>query len=89
MQYRGLRVRCKYILSKQIQNVYNFSSFSAYYFSKENIVSDTYLQSLMDANKYVCLKDIIKFKRIVQYSGGDSFLVRAYTEYFMYKGLFT
>ena len=89
MQYKGLRVRCKYFLTKRIQNVYNFSLFSAYYFSKENIVSDTYLQRLMDADKYVCLKDIIKFKRIVQYSGGDSFLVRANTEYFIYKGLFT
>lgn len=47
----------------------------SYYFSKENIIKDSYLQKLMDAEKYVCLAEIMQFKRIVQFSRGDSVLV--------------
>jgi hypothetical protein len=47
----------------------------SYYFCKENIVKDAYLQKLMDDEKFVCLKEIMQFKRIVYFSGGDNVLV--------------
>jgi hypothetical protein len=39
---------------------------SEYYFSAENLIYDTYLRKLMDAEGFVDLTEIAQFRRIVK-----------------------
>lgn len=51
-----------------------------YYFSKDNLVKDTYLQGLMDAEGYVPLAEIAKFRRIQQLRAPQFVIVTAVRE---------
>ncbi len=54
-----------------------------YYFSPDNLRKDTFLQSLMDENKYVSISSIAQFKKVRELTQNQQFIIDAIRESFV------